>query len=110
MESRLSKLATRLRSLWSVFAGTVCDLGLMLLPMCRSSEVRYSPEHLAWMNRPHEPQFLGGPLDGMTEREAARLPFTWGRDQGEIWMQHKGHRYYHTPRGWRWAGYERVAT
>ena len=59
--------------------------------------------------RSRSPQFYGGPLDGMTEREAARLPFTWGRDQGEIWMQYNGHRYYHTDRGWRWAGRVREA-
>ena len=62
--------------------------------------------------RSRSPQFYGGILDGMTELEAwqGEIEFTWGSENGRAWLCHQGHRYYHTPRGWRWAGYERVAT
>ena len=115
MESRLSKLATRLRSLWSVFAGTVCDLGLMLLPMCRSSEVKYSPEHLAWMSRPHEPQLIGGRWDGMTERDASKCVHRIVADADTCWLEivdpitGHGDRYEQYGRDWRWSGRLREA-
>ena len=110
MESRLSKLATRLRSLWSACGAIACELGLMLLPTCRSSGERYSPEHLAWMSMPREPQLIGGRYDGMTEREAGALVHRIAADADGCWLEivdpitGHGDRYVQKGRDWRWAG------
>ena len=87
----------------------------MLLPMCRSSGERYSPEHLAWMSRPHDPQLIGGRWDGMTERDASKCVHRIAADAETCWLEivdpitGRGDRYEQFGADWFWAGRVREA-
>ena len=67
------------------------------------------------MNKPHDPQLIGGRYDGLTEREAGALVHRIAADADGCWVEivdpitGRGDRYVQRGRDWRWAGRVREA-
>lgn len=99
--SSSTRARSELNSLLRRCAVVMCGLALWLIGTSQSTgpRLRSSPSQPK-----REPQFLYGPLDGLTESEALSLPFTWGTDHGVPWLQWNGHRYFHDERDWRFCG------